>query len=494
MPNRARILILSTFTFHGIAACALAVERTQNFDADPNWEGRNNRAVEPSPRDVRQDFGYSGTLHAGGQRGEVGGFITPAAEPAYYAAKISAPDSGKSFTFDSPLSASGTFACPDGSLHVLLGFFNSATTNEWRTPNSIVLRLNGRGDKFYAYVEYCTRLWRAGGDSPKSFPTVLNPRSGRHELLGFACGGQRHHWELKYDPAANRGEGAITATIDGETAVCELSPGHRADGAAFDRFGLLTVSKSVDSGGEVWIDDVTINGTTSDFSQDPGWEGLNNRRTYQSVIVRPRFDFGLSPTNFAAGAKSGELGGVIFRGDCRYPDKIACYADRLERLSSKKPLRAAGKVCLRRGVSDSGVLIGFFNSRESMAANPSQDTGLPRSFVGISTDAPSREGFYFAPTYRIGGDVRASLGDANPPRLLPDGQPHDWTLEYIPDSDDLPGRITAALDGKTITLPIDKDSEIPEVTFDRFGIITPWIDGNGQTIYFDDLTYTSRQE
>jgi hypothetical protein len=159
----AHIAAMLAFAIYGLAfGVAHAAERTQNFDDNPNWEARNNRAQEPSPRDVRQDFGYSRSPHAGGRRGEVGGFITPAAEPAYYAARVSAVGSAKPLSFDTPLGASGTFACPDGSFHVLLGFFNSGTTNEWRTANSIVLRLNGRGDKFHAYVEYCTRLWRAG--------------------------------------------------------------------------------------------------------------------------------------------------------------------------------------------------------------------------------------------------------------------------------------------------------------------------------------------
>jgi hypothetical protein len=30
-----------------------------------------------------------------------------------------------------------------------------------------------------------------------------------------------------------------------------------------------------------------------------------------------------------------------------------------------------------------------------------------------------------------------------------------------------------------------------KINFDRFGIITTHIDGNGQTVYFDDLTYTA---
>src|SRR5438128_11211298 len=74
----------------GLAAALTAAERTERFDKDPGWHGRNHRAAAPKPRAVRQDFGYSKTAHAGGQPGEVGGFITPAAEPAYYAKKISA--------------------------------------------------------------------------------------------------------------------------------------------------------------------------------------------------------------------------------------------------------------------------------------------------------------------------------------------------------------------------------------------------------------------
>ena len=30
--------------------------------------------------------------------------------------------------------------------------------------------------------------------------------------------------------------------------------------------------------------------------------------------------------------------------------------------------------------------------------------------------------------------------------------------------------------------------------FDRFGIVTSWIDGNSQDVYWDDLSYTLRQQ
>src|SRR5262245_37598062 len=88
-----------------LAVPALAEERTQRFDRDPGWEARNHRSETPAPRTVRQDFGYSPTAHAGGNPGEMGGFITPAAEPAYYAKKI--PEK----TFQHALTASGTLLC-----------------------------------------------------------------------------------------------------------------------------------------------------------------------------------------------------------------------------------------------------------------------------------------------------------------------------------------------------------------------------------------------
>ena len=468
-------------------ACALsfAAERTEHFDSDPRWDGRNHRAAEPAPREIRQDFGYSPTSHAGGKPGEIGGLISPAGEAAYYAAEIPATD------FSQPLSASGTFACNDGPFHVLLGFFNSASINEWRTPNTIALRLNGRGDVFFGYVEYATGRWRTGGDDPQGFPTRLNAQSGRRELEGFSVQGV-HRWTLSYDPAGNHGGGTIVASIDAQPAICNLAPGHKADGARFNRFGLLTVMKSADSGGEVWLDDVTINGRANDFAADPGWDARNNRRTYQSGIVRPRFDFGFSATQFAGGEKPGELGGLVFRGDCRYPEKMACYGDRLQELTLARPIRAAGKVALRRGVSDSGVLIGFFDSRASMVSNPSQNAGLPRNFLGISTDAPSREGFYFSPTYRI-ADANGIASDGTPPHLYPDGKSHDWTFNYSPDAAN-GGQITVTLDEQSIRLPVAAGDIAAGARFDRFGIISTWIDGNSQTIYFDDLTYTFRQD
>ena len=148
-------------------SCWSQAERTERFDRDPGWEGRNHRSV--MPRKVRQDFGFSATAHAGGKAGEMGGFITPTAEPAFYAKKL--PPS----TFKDRLSASGTLACTGQAFHALIGFFNANTLNEWRTPNTIALRISGRGDVFYAWLEYAAQTWRAGGDDPQGFPTERDP-------------------------------------------------------------------------------------------------------------------------------------------------------------------------------------------------------------------------------------------------------------------------------------------------------------------------------
>jgi hypothetical protein len=467
---------------------AAGAERGERFDREPSWEGDNHRTARSAPATVRQDFGYSPTSHAGGAPGEIGGFVSPAGEAAYYAAPI------RTAGFDAPLSASGRLACASEPFHVLVGFFNAETLNEWRTPNTIVLRLNGRGDVFFAYVEYCTSRWRAGGDSPQSFPMVTNPETGRGEPKGFAAGGPVHRWSLRYDPRANEGRGAVTATIDGQTAVCHLDDGHKQDGATFNRFGLMTVMKSADTGGHVWLDDVQVGQTRYDFADDPRWDAAGNRRAYESPLVRPRFDFGYSPTNFAGGRQPGELGGLVFRGDCRYPERMAWYADRLEPLSLAEPIKAAGKVCLRRGVSDSSVLIGFFNARTSTASNPAQDAGLPADFLGISTDGPSRDGFYFAPTYRVGGNSAHGAAHGAPPAIYPDGKSHDWTFDYRPQAADGNGQITLTLDRQSIGLPLERGARAAGARFDRFGIITTWIDGNSQSIYFDDLTYTFRQD
>jgi hypothetical protein len=461
---------------------AQAGQRQESFDKEPGWDGRNNRSVKPET--IRQDFGWSReTTNAGGTAGEMGGLIGPAAEPAYYAKRI------PTRTFGDVLTASGTLMVEKGAGHAMIGFFNDRSLNEWRTPNTIALRINQRGDTFHCHLEYCTRRWRASAGIVGQYDKIRD-RMHAKELPG----GRVYAWSIHYDPNGADGRGLVTTTVDGDVASCELSPGHKADGAELNHFGAFNVMKQFDGGGRLWLDNVVVNGEREDFAKDPKWEAFGNRRTYETPIVRPRFDFGFSPTHHAGGRASGELGGLFFRGDCRYGERLAAYGDRLNPLTLSRPLRASGKVCLRRGVSDSTTLIGFYHSADSLEVNPSQKHGTPKAFVGAAIEGPSAEGFYFYPVYRNRGEGTSSGMGRNPPRIYPDGKTHDWTLDYDPTGADGKGRVTVTLDGQSVSIDLGPGDQSAGARFDRFGLVTPWIDGNGQHVYLDDLSYTWRQE
>jgi len=453
--------------------------KTETFDGDPGWDGRNNRATDPSPRQIVQNFGFSSSsTNAGGAVGEIGGFITPAGEPAYYG-KVITPVS-----FTNTLSASGMINVPQGGGHTLIGFFNADTVNEWRTPNTIVLRIYGRGTYFYAYLEYGTGLWRAGG-------TAFGGEAA------IPSGAATYPFSLNYDPNGAGGLGTISATFGSYSNVMTLDAGHKADGAVFNRFGILNVMKSADDPGQIWLDNVTINGQSEAFNSDPVWDELNNRNTYISSNVRPRFDFGYSPgSNFAGGQSGGEIGGQTFRGDSRVEfngSRMAYYGGQLnETLTLNQPLHAEGKVGFHRGVSDSTTLIGFFHSDDSMRSSDSQNSATPENFVGAAIEGPSSEGFYFYPTYGVDQEgLRADggRGTPTPPFIYPNGESRDWTLDYYPDGNGGTGSITVTLDGQAVTLNLNAGHKTIGAHFNRFGIITTHIDGSGQTVYFDDLTY-----
>jgi hypothetical protein len=480
MHPQFRIPLLLLALSSGLGA--RAAQRSEAFDRDPGWDSHHNRSAKPER--VRQDFGWSaGSTNAGGAPGEMGGWVNPAAEPAYYAKAM------PKMTFHEALSASGTFRVEKGSGHVLLGFFNSRSLNEWRTPNTIAFRINQRGDIFHCHFEHGTSKWRAGAGIIGQYDKVRD-RMNAKEL---PCG-QIYRWSLKYDPNGPGGAGIVTATVDDNVASYEISAEQKADGAEFNHFGLLNVMKQFDNGGTVWLDNVTINGEHESFTQDPHWDASGNRRTYETLVVRPRFDFGFSPTQFARGQGAGELGGLFFRGDCRYPERLAAYGDRLEPLTLQRPLRASGKVCLRRGVSDSTTLFGFYHSTNSLWVNPSQQFGTPRNFLGAAIEGPSSQGFHVYPVYRTYRDQTSRGMGVNPPRIHPDGSAHDWTLAYEPAGAGGKGELVVTLDGKAVRMPLADGHKAEGAQFDRFGLVTPWIDGNGQHVYFDDLEYTWRQE
>jgi hypothetical protein len=55
------------------------------------------------------------------------------------------------------------------------------------------------------------------------------------------------------------------------------------------------------------------------------------------------------------------------------------------------------------------------------------------------------------------------------------------------------GQITVTLDGRSVSLTLGSGHKAAGARFNRFGLITTWVDGNSQTLWFDDLTYTWSQ-
>jgi hypothetical protein len=245
--------------------------RSENFDREPsNWEGINNRGISFKPKRVTQDFGYSSTSwHAGRKPGEVGGIINPAAEPAYFGYRLPQP-----LNLNCRINASGRLFVAPGPGHFLLGFFNAQTLNEWRTPNTLAVRINGRGEGFYCHLEYCTGRWRPGAG------VIGDIVPGRRIHAKLMPAGRVYDWRLTYEPDESAGTGLVTLTLSNESCICTVTKEQRAEGATFTHFGLAPVLKSWDNAGEAWIADVTVNGKPLDFSRDPGWEGAGNRTTY----------------------------------------------------------------------------------------------------------------------------------------------------------------------------------------------------------------------
>lgn len=484
MPVVRSVAACAVLGIVACASCAYCATREEHFDQEsPRWEGVNNRNSYFDAQNVVQDFGHSpGTNHAGGEVGEIGGRINPAGEAAFFGYRLPQP-----LNLDSSMSAEGRFLVAQGAGHCLLGFFNESTVDGWRTPNTLVARINGRGDFFHCHLEYCTSRWRA--EAGVIGEIVRGEKLAPSEIAS----GKVHQWKMGYDPKGANGHGLLTLTVDGAIARCEIVPDHRRDGITVTHFGLMPVMKSWDSPGEIWLDDLTINGATFDFSTKPKWDELNNRRTYASNQVRPKFDFGWSNTHHAAGTKAGELGGAIYRGDCREPHRMACYGDKLTNLTLRTVLEARGKVAVLRAVSDSTASIGFYHSRFSMQTNPSQKDGIPMDYLGINIEGPSSEGFFFYPVYRAHDRDGKALGHngGKSPRIYPDGKAHDWFFRYDPAAANGNGQITVGLDEQRCTLDLEAGHQGSGATFDRFGICTPWIDGNSVTVYFDDLVYTS---
>ncbi len=442
-----------------------------DFSTDPGWEGRNNLPKPEDGQSKKQDFGYQQTNHAGGKTGEIGGCIYRSLRPASYLKPI------PTRSLNDHLHASGKFSVPQshGGSGALIGWFHH-TSRGWRTPNSLAFRIDGESNEFRVFFEYGTQTWKTGGGETFEGPyqTTTTPM--------HKADGSPHTWTLDYDPAGAGGTGEITFTLDGKTYKAPLAAGHKAEGAKFDRFGIMNQQISGDKI-SIYIDDLTVDGESEDFSNDPGWVSIDSHIAFDDFANRPIHDFGYRNTNHAGG-KPGEIGGLVWRIESMLPERALYYGTPSGYLSLDDNLKASGKVCLQAAAADSGILVGWFNELTPIG-NP------PQNFLGIFIEGPSRVGHYFRPVYGTSEDLKGGIDSG--PVIRPDGNSHDWTFEYFTDANGGNGSIMVTLDGESIALNLQPGARKGNAAFTRFGMLSWQRGGHFVDIYFDDISFTARK-
>ncbi len=257
---------------------AASVLKTERIDQDPGWDGSNNRLLLKTTATIAQDFGYSETNFASKKKGEIGGRVWRAPEPAWYGQRI-VPK-----TLNDKLTASGTFAITDAGVggHVFFGWFNSKQEEgAGRAVGALGMEIGT--DKVGGRVHI--RLHTAENQSAG---TIIQPAGEKKSKGPFHGDGTRYRWRLDYDPQANAGNGRVTFVFhsslaepepfEKETYVVEVPAGFKKQGTVFDRFGMMNGTKP---GGHetVYFGDLTLDGHALDLSTQSGWDAVGNRAT-----------------------------------------------------------------------------------------------------------------------------------------------------------------------------------------------------------------------
>jgi len=472
--------------------------KSESFDRDPGWDARNNRIVPAKVPIIVQDFGYSATNVAGKAPGEMGGRITRAAEPAYYADNIGAK------TLDDKLTASGTFALTRtaGGSGLFFGFFRAAQPGATGRP---IASLGMDMDCEQKGARLALRLITGQEKSCGTFITPFIP--GHFRPTPIRNDGTRYHWTLDYDPQANNANGRITFTIqsDGNRPdellkgdlsesqkqealshfphtthfTVDLPEGFKQQDTVFDHFGLMNGLKPGHSA-TIFFDDLVYCGRAQDFSHDPRWDGSQNRESHKSTDVSGAQDFGFSNTSHAGG-KPGEIGGTFWRTESNW----GYYADRVGPLTFQDRLEARGKVVLTAAGPDADMCFGWFRAN-------SNDTAPDKAgdFLGIHVGGPTRMGHPFLPAFCAGPNLRGIRKEG--PALLP-GKTYEWRVLYDPDANAGAGAITATLGTESVTLNLrnGQKQKASDVHFDHFGLFSTGPGGQIVKLYLDDLQYTA---
>jgi hypothetical protein len=456
----------------GVPAAAAAT-RFQAFQADPGWESHNARpdgsSNPPIPcRTVNQDFGFQPAgrvVDPGAAPGELGGRFVRSSVRAAFALPLT-----RARTLRGGFRFGGSFVVPSnpngGNLNI--GLYSEQASLGWRTPSSVFLRLGGRRKQAEAFVDVTSRHRLAASSQyrlPGGVPVELRV-------------GQRYTFAVAFSPRRRGRAASVAFRIDGLPTVTVRLPSRLVrDGASMNRFGVMP--GQIGAGVmEAAFDDVSIDQASFDFAGGaPGWQAEHSRETYTDCGVHARQDFGWEPA-------TGTAGGQIWRTGPDVPDARAWYADRLPaRLAATHRLVMSGVVKLRQSDSDSGSLIGWFDSGVPAARVANAPL---KSFLGLAVAGPSAKGDELRPLAASGAgpELRAPVGK----RVLV-GHVYRFRLEYQPAGRG--GRVLFAV-GRRAPLawnvPAAFGASAP--SFDRFGLRNITRGGGRQLIRVDNLSYT----
>lgn len=216
------------------------------FDADPHWVSDGNPA-EYRARIVRPwfDFGYSATNFAGGKPGEMGGVVFRG-DHRFDNTKSFYGDRTAELTLKAPLHARGRVSLMRGvsDSGTLIGWFHAEKSLQNGTDKSTIPQ-----DFLGVFVE---------GPSREGF--LFRPAYRVHgEDNGVAAGpyilpdSSRHQWTLDFEPGP---PARITVSLDGESVSLPIPDEQLAQGASFNRFGIITTQ--IDGNLEIiYFDDLT---------------------------------------------------------------------------------------------------------------------------------------------------------------------------------------------------------------------------------------------
>lgn len=539
------IFLLLAFTLSSAQSNNKILSISENFDEDPGWENFNNKVECSDCPEITQDFGWAPTNNNGSGKGEIGGTIWKSTTPAFYAMPL-----GKPLSFTDAFSASGKISVKEAdeeSYGFYLGFFNSERQG-WRVWSSCGARIAAmKGGKARWHLDYKTgkasgailnpdleipgdgsvHTWELKYEPDvsvadmswkdpriqKYFPpngrnihtdSILvafkndEPSITKEKLLDLLFDardkgliddwyrkGKYHLWSLEMEPEKIKGR--ITFTFDGESVSYFLIPGHQELPATIDRFGIWNMQIYTGSM-EFYVSDLVVNNKKIDLSQDPKWQGLNNRETFLERDFHSRHNYGYTQTNWA-GETPGEIGGRFWGTEVLDP-LHSYYAVDIGSLTLEDPIKFSGRITFTEGAVDGRMLIGYFNKKDKLSDIKGEYKGNPpHQYLGLEVMDQTRYGYNFT---AVCSPRQDKSFEKRGPIYIPDRIRRDFSFEYNPDEGEA-GRIKVTLGDDTFTADLTNEQREIGSTFDRFGLLNPRKGGKYVDVYVDDLKYSSRK-